>query len=190
VNQGIEVGHVFKLGTKYSQSMGASILDEKGQSIPLIMGCYGIGVNRILAAAVEAGHDENGIVWPMALSPYQVLLVPLQIQSEPVMAAAKALEKQLEEAGVEVLMDDRDQRPGFKFKDGDLIGIPLRVVVGERGLKEGTIELKSRSEPAARTVPAASAAEAILAVLEQARKSLAATCEARRVQRAAAKRGS
>jgi prolyl-tRNA synthetase len=192
VNQGIEVGHVFKLGTKYSQAMGASILDEKGQSIPLIMGCYGIGVNRILAAAVEAGHDENGIIWPIALSPYQVLLVPLQITNEAVMAAAQALEKQLEAAGVDVLMDDRDQRPGFKFKDGDLIGIPLRVVVGERGLKEGTIELKLRTEPAAQQVPAASAAEAILGILEQERRKLAATCDARRVQRAAAaaKKGS
>jgi prolyl-tRNA synthetase len=190
VNQGIEVGHVFKLGTKYSQVMGATFLDESGQSIPLIMGCYGIGVNRILAAAVESGHDDNGIIWPLALAPYQVLVVPLQTQSEAVMATAKSLESQLEAAGVEVLMDDRDQRPGFKFKDGDLIGIPLRVVVGERGLKEGTLELKWRSEPSALSVPASSAGDAILDVLDQARKNLATSCDDRRERRAATKRGS
>jgi prolyl-tRNA synthetase len=190
VNQGIEVGHVFKLGTKYSQVMGATFLDESGQSIPLIMGCYGIGVNRILAAAVESGHDDNGIIWPLALAPYQVLVVPLQTQSEAVMATAKSLESQLEATGVEVLMDDRDQRPGFKFKDGDLIGIPLRVVVGERGLKEGTLELKWRSEPSALSVPASSAGDAILDVLDQARKNLATSCDDRRERRAATKRGS
>src|SRR5689334_24243013 len=116
VTQGIEVGHVFKLGTKYSRAMGANVLDEKGQEVPLIMGCYGIGVNRIVAAAVEAGHDENGIIWPLPLAPYEVVLVPLQMQNTAVMETTEALEKQFVEAGVDVLVDDRDQRPGVKFK--------------------------------------------------------------------------
>ena len=138
MNQGIEVGHVFKLGTKYSKAMGANFLDDKGHEIPVIMGCYGIGVNRIVAAAVEAAHDDNGIIWPIALAPYHALIIPLQIANPAVMQAAESLASKLEAAGYDVLIDDRDQRPGFKFKDADLIGIPLRVVISERGLKEGT----------------------------------------------------
>jgi prolyl-tRNA synthetase len=187
VNQGIEVGHVFKLGTKYSKAMGATFLDDKGAEIPLIMGCYGIGVNRIVAAAVEAGHDANGIIWPLPLAPYEVLIVPLQIQNAAVIEATEALEKEFEAAGVDVLVDDRDQRPGVKFKDADLIGIPLRVVVGERGLKEGTIEVKWRTDAAAHQVSAATAGEAILAELETTRKGFAATNVERRLARAAAK---
>jgi prolyl-tRNA synthetase len=189
LNQGIEIGHVFKLGTKYSQAMGATFLDEKGQAHPVIMGCYGIGVNRILAAAVEAGHDDNGIIWPLPLAPYEVLLVPLQTQNEAVMKLAETIEAELEAAGVDVLVDDRDQRPGPKFKDGDLIGIPLRVVIGERGLKEGTIEVKWRTEAAARNLPAASAGSAILAELDAARQAQAAVCEARLAERGSAQRG-
>ena len=166
---GLEVGHVFKLGTKYSRSMGATYLDEKGTEIPAIMGCYGIGINRILAGAVETGHDANGIVWPLPLAPYQVVIVPLQVQNATVLEQANAIEKSLTAAGLEVLTDDRDQRPGVKFKDADLIGIPLRVVVGERGLKEGTIELKWRSEAAARQIPAVGAAELIAAEVAAAR---------------------
>jgi prolyl-tRNA synthetase len=187
LNQGIEVGHVFKLGTKYSKAMGATFLDDKGAEIPLIMGCYGIGVNRIVAAAVEAGHDENGIIWPLPLAPYEVLIVPLQLQNPAVLEATELLEKQFVEAGVDVLVDDRDQRPGVKFKDADLIGIPLRVVIGERGLKEGTIEVKWRTDPAAHQVSAATAGEAILAELESTRKGLIAASVERRLARAAAK---
>jgi prolyl-tRNA synthetase len=187
VNHGIEVGHVFKLGTKYSKSMGATYLDEIGQSHEVIMGCYGIGVNRILAAAVEAGHDNDGIIWPLPLAPYEVLIAPLQIQNEAVMKAALDLEAELEAAGVDVLVDDRDQRPGFKFKDGDLIGMPLRVVIGERGLKEGSIELKWRDEKAARMVPAASAGATVLAALKERRDAHSADCAARRSTRASAK---
>ena len=146
VAQGIEVGHVFKLGTKYSASMGAKYLDDKGASHDIIMGCYGIGINRILAAAVEAGHDENGIIWPLNLAPYHVIVVPLQTMNPAVMEMTEAIAKHLESAGVEVLIDDREGRPGVKFKDADLIGIPLRVVVGERGLKDGTIEVKWRTD--------------------------------------------
>ena len=146
VKSGLEIGHVFKLGTKYSKSMGATYLDEKGHETQVIMGCYGIGVNRIVAAAVEASHDANGIVWPFSLAPYHVLIVPLQLQNPAVMELAASLEAALTAAGLDVLVDDRDQRPGFKFKDADLIGIPLRVVISERGLKEGKIEIKWRHE--------------------------------------------
>jgi prolyl-tRNA synthetase len=187
VNQGIEVGHVFKLGTKYSKAMGATYLDEKGSEVPVIMGCYGIGVNRIVAAAIEAGHDENGIIWPLPLAPYEVLLIPLQVQNAAVIKAAEALEAQLEAARLDVLMDDREQRPGVKFKDADLIGIPLKVVIGERGLKEGTIEVKWRSDAVAHPVSAATAGEAIVSEVEATRKALATQCTERRTARAAAR---
>jgi prolyl-tRNA synthetase len=186
-NQGIEVGHVFKLGTKYSRAMGAHFLDDKGQEIPVIMGCYGIGVNRIVAAAVEAGHDENGIIWPLALAPYHVLIAPLQLNNEAVMSAASTLEKALEKAGYDVLVDDRDQRPGFKFKDADLIGVPLRVVISERGLKDGTIEAKWRTDSTAHTISAAIAEEAILAELESTRKGLETIATERKISRAASR---
>ncbi|MGC8640287.1 MAG: proline--tRNA ligase [Isosphaeraceae bacterium] len=184
---GLEIGHVFKLGTKYSKAMGATYLDEKGTEIPIIMGCYGIGINRIMAAAIEAGHDGNGIVWPLAIAPYQVILVPLQPHSTAVMEATTAIEKALEAAGVDVLTDDRDLRPGVKFKDVDLIGIPLRVVIGERGLKDGSIEVKWRGETTARNIPLASAAEGILAELSQAKAKHEAHCRQRIAERAAKK---
>lgn len=184
---GLEVGHVFKLGTKYSEAMGASYLDEKGAEIPLIMGCYGIGVNRIVAAAVEACRDDNGIIWPLSLAPYQVAIAPLQLKSQAVMEAAESIEKALTEAGVDVLFDDRDQRPGFKFKDIDLIGIPLRVVIGDRGLKDGSIEIKWRKDAEAKNIPLEGAAEAILAELAREESRLAAACETNRLNRAKAK---
>ena len=186
-NQGIEVGHVFKLGTKYSKAMGAHFLDDKGQEIAVIMGCYGIGVNRIVAAAVEAGHDDNGIVWPLSLAPYHVLIAPLQLNNEAVMEAAGTLEEALEEAGHDVLVDDRDQRPGVKFKDADLIGIPLRVVISERGLKDGTIEVKWRTDASAHNISAATAGEAILAELQTTRRGMETTSEERRISRAASR---
>jgi prolyl-tRNA synthetase len=184
-NQGIEVGHVFKLGTKYSQAMGASYLDASGQEVPIIMGCYGIGINRILAAAVEASHDKDGIVWPLALAPYEALVVPLQPNSAEVMDATERIVAELEAAGVDVLIDDRDQRPGVKFKDADLIGVPLRVVVGERGLKDGQVEVKWRTDSGAHTVPLDGAGAAILAELEAKRAEQADRCLDRQVQRAA-----
>lgn len=184
---GLEIGHVFKLGTKYSDAMGATYLDENGTEIPLIMGCYGIGINRIVAAAVEACRDDNGIVWPLSLAPYTVAIAPLQVNNKAVMDAAEAIEKSLTDAGVDVLFDDRDQRPGFKFKDIDLIGVPLRVVIGERGLKDGAIEIKWRNESAAKNIPLEGAAEAILAELATARERLAAACETNRLNREKAK---
>jgi len=186
VTQGIEVGHVFKLGTKYSKAMGATVLDEKGQEQPMIMGCYGIGVNRIVASAVEAGHDDNGIVWPLPIAPYHLLIVPLQVASEPVMAATEEIRAAVASAGYDVLVDDRDQRPGPKFKDADLIGIPLRVVVGERGLKDGTIEVRWRTEREARIIPGAGASEAIVGELKAAMAAHEAEVEARRARRAGA----
>ena len=187
VRQGIEIGHVFKLGTKYSQAMGANFLDDKGNEAPVIMGCYGIGVSRLIAAAVEAGNDPNGILWPLTVAPYDVIVIPLQVQNAAVIETADALVKQFEAAGIEVLVDDREQRPGVKFKDADLIGVPVRVVVGERGLKEGTIEVKWRNAEAAHHVPAANAGEAILAELRAARDAHEATCNERKATRAAAK---
>jgi prolyl-tRNA synthetase len=164
--------------------MGATYLDEKGTEIPIIMGCYGIGINRIMAAAIESAHDANGIIWPLAIAPYQVALVPLSVNSAAVMEATAGIEKVLAAAGIDVLTDDRAMNPGVKFKDADLIGIPLRVVIGDRGLKEGTIELKWRSETAAKNVPLASAAETVLAELANARTRHDALCRQRIAERA------
>jgi prolyl-tRNA synthetase len=154
---GIEVGHVFKLGTKYSEKLGANFLDEKGQSLPCIMGCYGIGINRILASAIETGHDEAGCILPISIAPFEVQVVPLNSDKPQVVAEAQRIHDELAATGVEVLLDDRDARPGVKLKDADLIGIPLRVVVGERGLKEGQVELKRRTDAKPTLVPAAQA---------------------------------
>ncbi|WP_437204842.1 proline--tRNA ligase [Planctomicrobium sp. SH664] len=143
---GIEVGHVFKLGTKYTVSLDANYLDDKEQRHPIIMGCYGIGVNRIIAGLAETCHDENGLIWPMSVAPYEVELIPLNVTDPAVMQVAEQLYANLKTAGIDVLMDDRDARPGFKFKDADLIGIPLRVVVGGKGLKDGVAEVKWRTE--------------------------------------------
>lgn len=143
---GIEVGHVFKLGTKYSESLEANYLDSSEKKHPIIMGCYGIGVSRVVAAIVETCHDEGGIVWPMHVAPYTVELIPLNVKDDEVMAAVNKIYDELNAAGIDVLMDDRDQRPGFKFKDADLIGLPIRVVIGGKGLKEGNAEIKLRTD--------------------------------------------
>ena len=168
----IEVGHVFKLGTKYSEALSARFLDEKEQLHPAIMGCYGIGVNRIIAALIETKYDDNGILWPMSLAPYEVLLVPLNVNQQDVMDVANRLYDELTHAGIEVLMDDRDQRPGVKFKDAVLIGIPLRVVIGGRSLKDGQLEIKWRWKDAPETMPLEGAVVA-LADLIQAERNLA-----------------
>ena len=144
--RGIEAGHIFLLGTHYSAKMNATYLDEQGESRPLVMGCYGIGVSRLVATAVEQHHDQNGILWPMSIAPYQVHIAQLGTEAEVVDAVAR-LEKGLEQQGIDVLVDDRDERPGVKFKDADLIGVPLRVTVGAKALKRGGVELKPRSEP-------------------------------------------
>ncbi len=143
--RGIEVGQVFYLGTKYSDSMKATYTDEDGNVRPCVMGCYGIGIGRTAAAAIEQNHDEKGILWPLPIAPFHVEVVPLSITDE-VMNIANELHDELKSRGVEVLIDDRDARAGVKFADADLIGIPLRIVVGERGLKEGKVEFKERSK--------------------------------------------
>ncbi len=142
-SRGIEIGHVFKLGTKYSEALDANYLDDEGKSHPIIMGCYGIGIGRILIAAVEALHDERGIIWPAAIAPYSVIITPIRYEGE-VKDAADKLHDQLESAGIDTLLDDRDARPGVKFAGADLIGIPVRINIGDRGLKEGKVELKPR----------------------------------------------
>jgi prolyl-tRNA synthetase len=143
--RGIEAGHIFLLGTRYTAQMGADYLDDSGKKHDIVMGCYGIGISRLVAAAVEQAHDDNGILWPMSIAPYQIHIVQLG-QSDAVVDAVANLERELEAKGVEVLVDDRDERPGSKFKDADLMGIPLRVTVGERGLKTSQVELKPRRE--------------------------------------------
>ncbi|SHI01553.1 proline--tRNA ligase [Clostridium grantii] len=143
IARGIEVGHIFKLGTKYSASMGATFTDEDGSNKPLIMGCYGIGVNRTMAAIIEQNHDENGIIWPMSVAPYHVVVVPISDKKQEQMEAAENLYNELKSLGIEVLLDDRKERPGVKFKDADLIGIPIRVTVG-KGISEGLVEYKLR----------------------------------------------
>lgn len=156
----IEIGHVFKLGTKYTDALEARFLDEKEQLRSIIMGCYGIGINRILASLIETNYDDQGILWPMTLAPYEVLVVPVKVDEES-MRVASELERQLEAAGVDVLVDDRDQRAGVKFNDADLIGIPLRVVLGPRGLKEGKVEVKWRWKKDAELLDLAHAAETL-----------------------------
>jgi prolyl-tRNA synthetase len=165
----IEVGHVFKLGTKYSEALGARFLDAKEQLHPIIMGCYGIGVNRIVAGLIETSNDKDGVLWPVALAPYEVLLVPVKVPDEPSMKVAQQLHGQLQAAGIDVLVDDRDCRAGVKFKDADLIGIPLRVVIGERGLKEGKLEIKWRWEKQAELIALDGAAEALAGLIREER---------------------
>ncbi len=161
--KGIEAGHIFILGTRYSAQMGALYSDEKQEKQPIVMGCYGIGVSRLVATAIEQNHDENGIKWPMAVAPYQVHLVTLG-KEEDVGTTAKALYDDLRARGIDVLWDDRDERPGVKFKDADLLGMPLRVTIGAKSLANGNIELKPRSEPdpkKAELVPVADAARVL-----------------------------
>ena len=142
--RGIEVGQVFKLHTKYSQALDATYLDENGQEQLMVMGCYGVGVSRTMAAAIEQHHDADGIIWPVAIAPYKVVIVPINTKDEPQMAMAERVYQELSAAGVEVVLDDRDERSGVKFKDADLIGYPLRITVGPKALKENCVEVKVR----------------------------------------------
>ena len=147
IKRGIEVGHIFKLGDKYSEAMNASVLDENGKARIMEMGCYGIGVSRIVASAIEQNHDDNGIIWPAAIAPFELALVPLNMhKSEAVAEQTEKLYQALTELGIDVLMDDRNERPGFKFADMELIGIPHRLVISERGIGAGTLEYKGRSD--------------------------------------------
>jgi prolyl-tRNA synthetase len=153
IQRGIEVGHVFLLGTKYSEPMKATYLDDTGKPQLMVMGCYGIGVTRLLGAAIEQGHDERGIIWPMAIAPFQVVLCPIGYDRTPeVKVAADKLHDELQAAGIDVLLDDRGERPGAMFADWELIGVPLRVVLSDRALKAGALEVQGRRETAATAV--------------------------------------
>ncbi|WP_175713715.1 proline--tRNA ligase [Burkholderia ambifaria] len=169
--RGIEVGHVFQLGTKYSEAMGATFLDESGKPQPMLMGCYGVGVTRILGAAIEQNFDDRGIIWPESIAPFQVVLCPMGYdRSEMVREAADKLYAELAAAGIDVILDDRGERPGVMFADWELIGVPHRLVIGERGLKEGKIEYQGRRDAEATLLPAD---EAAATVTEKIRAALA-----------------
>ncbi|MBP5320798.1 MAG: proline--tRNA ligase [Kiritimatiellae bacterium] len=163
IERGIEVGHVFKLGTKYTKSFEANYLTDKGQNELMVMGCYGIGVTRTLQAVVEQSHDNDGIIWPISVAPYAVSILLLDPKDEAVSAIADQLEQALEARGLDVFVDDREERPGVKFKDADLIGCPIRVVVGAKGLAKGGVEVKLRTSKEIEIIPVDAAAEAIAA---------------------------
>ncbi len=164
--RGIEVGHIFQLGDKYSKAMNAVSLDEQGRSVTLIMGCYGIGVSRVVASAIEQNHDDHGIIWPNAIAPYQVALLPMNMhKSQRLREAVEDLYKELIDAGIEVLFDDRPVRPGVMFADMDLIGLPHRLVLGERGLDAGKAEYKARRDAKSMDIPLAEAVNFLRAQL-------------------------
>jgi prolyl-tRNA synthetase len=167
IQRGIEVGHVFLLGTKYSAAMNANYLDETGKPQPMIMGCYGIGVTRILGAAIEQNHDERGIAWPAALAPFTVVICPIGYErSDAVRVQADALHNQLEQCGIDVILDDRGERPGAMFADWELIGVPYRLVISDRGLKDGRFEYQGRRDPAAIPLPVVDAVDFVKARLK------------------------
>jgi len=159
--RGIEVGHIFKLGTKYSEAMNATYLDADGKANPIVMGCYGIGIGRTVAASIEQNHDQDGMIWPLPLAPFQVLVNMLNPKDDRVAEAAEQLYLELQQKRIEVLLDDRDERPGAKFKDADLLGIPLQLIIGARNLKEGNVELKDRRSGEKIIVPQASVVEQV-----------------------------
>ena len=171
--RGIEVGHVFQLGTRYSEAMKCTYLDENGKAQAMVMGCYGIGVTRLLGAAIEQGHDERGIVWPISMAPFEVVICPVGYdKSDAVRDAANHLHQELLAAGVDVVLDDRGERPGAMFADWELIGVPYRVVIGERGLKEGQVEFQGRRESAAQLIPLTSIAKTITTAIQTAKNNL------------------
>ena len=160
IQRGIEVGHIFQLRTKYSEALKAVFLDAKGATKPMEMGCYGIGITRIAAAAIEQHHDERGIVFPRPIAPFEACLVPIGYhKSAAVRAATEKLYAELGAAGVDVLLEDREERPGVLFADMDLLGIPHRLVISERGLAAGTVEYKGRTQPAAENAPLGTAVQ-------------------------------
>ena len=172
--KGIEVGQVFKLGTKYSEKLGAKFLDEHGTEKPCLMGCYGIGINRILASAIELGNDDNGIIWPISIAPFEVLVTCVNQDDEKVAQVAENIYKQLLDAGVDVLLDDRPLRGGVKFKDADLIGIPVRVTVGRKSVADGNVEIKLRSESQSQKVAVEKATDKIIKSVDSLKEQLKA----------------
>jgi prolyl-tRNA synthetase len=165
--RGVELGHVFYLGTQYSRQMNAQFLDKEGRPHPIEMGCYGIGVSRTVQACIEQSHDKDGIIWPSAIAPYHIHICALDIQDEKVMSLASAIEKELESMGFDVLVDDRDERPGVKFKDADLLGFPVRVVIGKKGLDVNEVEIVERKTKALKKVAPSQAIGEIKAFLER-----------------------
>ncbi len=165
--EGIEVGHIFKLGTNYSEALKATYQDKDGVDKPFVMGCYGIGVSRVVAAAIEQNHDDNGIVFPLPLAPFQVIVLNLGMKNEAISSAAKQLYRDLQDRGIEVLLDDRDERPGSKFKDADLIGIPYRATVGKVYEKDGMVELRLRATGETTMIPFESAGKQIAAMIRE-----------------------
>jgi prolyl-tRNA synthetase len=171
--RGIEVGHVFQLGTRYSEAMKCTYLDENGKSQPMVMGCYGIGVTRLLGAAIEQGHDEKGILWPISMAPFELVICPVGYdKSELVRQAAHDLHQQLQNTGIDVVLDDRGERPGAMFADWELIGVPYRLVIGERSLKEGNVEFQGRGESTAQLVPVNEITEKVIAIIQSAKDNL------------------
>jgi prolyl-tRNA synthetase len=170
--KGIEVGQVFKLGTKYSEKLGAKFLDEEGVEKPCLMGCYGIGINRILASATETCNDDNGIIWPISIAPFEVLITCVNQDDNEVVNVAEYIYQQLLDKGVDVLLDDRLLRGGVKFKDADLIGIPIRVTVGRKSVAEGNVELKQRSESESQNVPVDKAKDKVIELVNSLKEQL------------------
>ena len=169
--RGIEVGHVFQLGTRYSEAMGCTYLDQQGKSQPMVMGCYGIGVTRLLGAAIEQGHDERGIVWPISMAPFEVVICPMNYdKSEQVKTAADELHEQLIAAGIDVILDDRGERPGAMFADWELIGAPFRVVIGDRGLADSLVEFKGRTDAESKNIPIAEIKDKVVAAVNAAKQ--------------------
>ncbi len=163
--RGIEVGQVFKLGTKYSEKLNCKFLDENGKEKPCLMGCYGIGINRIVASAIETGNDKNGIVWPISIAPFEVIIVAANADEPDVTRTAEEIYTKLTDAGVDVLLDDREERAGVKFKDADLIGIPVRVTVGKKALADGNVEIKLRPEKDFEKIPVAAAVTRVIEIV-------------------------
>ena len=170
--KGIEIGQVFKLGTKYSAKLGAKFLDEQGNEKPCLMGCYGIGVGRILASAIELGNDNNGIIWPISIAPFEVLVTSVNQDDEKVAQVAENIYQQLLDEGIDVLLDDRFLRGGVKFNDADLIGMPVRVTVGKKSVAEGNVEIKLRSESQSQKVAIEKATEKTIELVNTLKEKL------------------
>ncbi len=171
--RGIEVGHVFQLGTRYSEAMGCTYLDQQGKAQPMVMGCYGIGVTRLLGAAIEQGHDERGIIWPISMAPFEVVICPMGYEkSEQVKEACDQLHDALLAAGIDVILDDRGERPGAMFADWELIGAPFRVVIGDRGLVDSQVEFKGRTYAESQNIPLAQIKDKVIAAVQAAKKAI------------------
>jgi prolyl-tRNA synthetase len=171
--RGIEVGHVFQLGTRYSEAMGCTYLDQQGKAQPMVMGCYGIGVTRLLGAAIEQGHDERGIIWPISMAPFEVVICPMAYdKSEAVKTACDQLHDELLAAGVDVILDDRNERPGAMFADWELIGAPFRVVIGDRGLANAEVEFKGRTDAESQNIPLADIKATVITAVQTAKNAI------------------